>query len=376
MTEIVEEPSYFTLPGEGLEAVGPQPVPTTIDALTAGWLADLLAQRGLAGLRRATPCESMNGTATKARMRLEWDDPAGRPASVIVKGGFSAHRLKMNYIYAHEARFFREVAPLLDVRVPRCLATGEDPGQRQYLCVLEDLDCSGTRFQRVERPIGFDAAKGYLDVLARLHARFWDSAALKPGGQFDGINHWEALPALPRGAYAQGQLEAAVFAQYLDLPRGRALPRIFHDSGRMRAALERANRLGREAPWCMVHGDFHLGNLYHDGEGRPGVLDWQTWSRGHWAHDVTYFLVSALDMLDRRAWIDALMAFYLERLAAQGVRGVPDHAAAMEAFRVHLPYGLFVWLTNPVAFQAEANNAAVAPRFALAAIDHGAYDDL
>ena len=376
MSTTPEDQVYFKLPGEGDDAVGPQPVPTTIDAVAAGWLADLFAQSGVAGLRRAAPCDSMDGTATKARMKLEWDDPAGKPASVIVKGGFSAHRLKMSYIYAHEARFFREVAPLLDIRVPHCLATAEDPGQRQYICVLEDLDLSGARFQRVERPLGREAAKAYLDVLARLHARFWDSDALKPGGRFDGINHWEALPPLPRGAYAHGQLEEAVFGHYLDLPRGRALPQIFHDSGRMRAALERANRLGHEQPWCMVHGDFHLGNLYLDGDGRPGVLDWQTWSRGHWAHDVTYFLASALDMLDRRAWIDGLMAHYLERLAAHGARGVPDHAAAMEAFRVHLVYGLFMWLTNPVAFQTEANNSAVAPRFAFAAIDHGTYDDL
>ena len=48
----------------------------------------------------------------------------------------------------------------------------------------------------------------------------------------------------------------------------------------------------------------------------------------------------------------------------------------MEAFRVHIVYGLFVWLTNPTNFQTEANNPTVAPRFGMAALDHGVFDDL
>jgi hypothetical protein len=31
---------------------------------------------------------------------------------------------------------------------------------------------------------------------------------------------------------------------------------------------------------------------------------------------------------------------------------------------------LYYWLVNPIEFQAELNNCAVAPRFALAALDH------
>jgi hypothetical protein len=34
------------------------------------------------------------------------------------------------------------------------------------------------------------------------------------------------------------------------------------------------------------------------------------------------------------------------------------------------------WLVNPVEFQAELNNCAVAPRFALAALDHDAFGRL
>jgi hypothetical protein len=41
-----------------------------------------------------------------------------------------------------------------------------------------------------------------------------------------------------------------------------------------------------------------------------------------------------------------------------------------------MAYGLYYWLVNPVEFQAEINNCAVAPRFAQAAIDLGTFQRL
>jgi len=369
-------PPLVTLAGEGDRPFGPQPVPVAVDELARDWLPRAFAEAGRPGLAEATVAEPMEGTATKLRMDLRWQDGASGPASVVVKGGFSAHRMQMNYIYAHEARFFREVAPLIDVRVPACYGVGEDPAARHYVVLLEDLNLAGARFCRVERPLDRPTTEAFLDVMARLHAAFWDSPEFGPEGRFAQINHWQAVPEGARGTYARGQLEEATFRKFLDLPRGRALPQVVHDHAKVSAALERVNRLGREQPWCLVHGDFHLGNLYLTAEGAPAVLDWQTWSRGHWAHDLTYFLISALDVADRRRWVEELIGYYLERLAAHGAASVPGHAEAMEAFRVHIVYGLFVWLTNPTNFQTEANNASVAPRFGMAALDHGVFDDL
>ncbi|MEK9210879.1 phosphotransferase family protein [Sphingomonas sp. 2378] len=367
--------SIFVLDGEGLQPIGPQPVPTHCDGLDVAWLRQVFEGVGMPGLTGATCLDPIVGTATKMRMGLDWGGRDG-PARIMVKGGFSEHRLRMSYIYAHEARFFREIAGQLDIIVPRCLATAEDPAARQYLVMLEDLDLSATRYCRVTHPLSRSEAEAFLDVMARLHARFWNDAAFETGGAFETVNRWQALPTGARGAYLQGQLRPETYRDYAAMPRGLALPQRFHDPALMRAAMERATLFGQERPWCLVHGDFHLGNLYFTAEGRPGVLDWQTWSRGHWAHDLTYFLISALDMLDRRRWVEDLIGHYLERLALHGVVDPPSHRAAMEAFRVHIPYGLCVWLVNPAAFQAEANNCAVAPRFALAAIDHGAFDDL
>src|SRR5438067_1508360 len=50
---------------------------------------------------------------------------------------------------------------------------------------------------------------------------------------------------------------------------------------------------------CLVHGDFHAGNVYVDGS-RPGLIDWQVAHVGHWATDIAYHIAAVLDIDDRR----------------------------------------------------------------------------
>ena len=125
-----------------------------------------------------------------------------------------------------------------------------------------------------------------------------------------------------------------------------------------------------QGPRCLLHGDAHLGNMYFTRDGRAGILDWQALSVGPWHHDVTYFIVSSLDIADRRRWEQALLAGYLDRLRAYGVEDPPGFEEAWNCHVKQIVYGLFYWLVNPVEFQAEVNNCAVAPRFASAALDH------
>jgi hypothetical protein len=351
--------------------------PIEIAGLTADWLESVLQPR-FPGLRvtsvaRADP---LYGTATKIRLRAEYANaPPGLPEALVVKGGFAAHREAMSFLYALETRFYREIQPLVGVNTPSCLATIDDFAGRQHIAVLEDLTARAVRFCRVETPLDRDQAQGFLDILARLHARTWNAPALKPGGAYADLRIWEPLPDRGKeGAYAHGQLEPEVWDRIMRLPRCLAVPRLFHDRERMRAGLEALNRLCHERPRCLLHADFHLGNLYFDHDDRPGVLDWQSYSRGHWSHDVTYFLVSALDPVDRRRWDAALVDYYLGRLKAEGVNDPPSLDQAMADFRLQIVDGLFYWMVNPPEWQSEANNCAVAPRFALAALDHGTFD--
>jgi len=272
-------------------------------------------------------------------------------------------------------RFYSELAERLSICVPGCFYAGGDVGGRQAIVILEDLDARGATFCRVERPLSYEQAERHLNGQAALHAKWWDSPQFAPGGNLDWIEPLDPLPEGEAGAYQRGQLKPEVYAKFMSLPRGLAVAKMFHDRDRMESAMERLRTVDRAGPQCFLHGDFHLGNLYFDANGAAGVLDWQSMRRGPWAHDFAYFLVSALDMVERREWEKPLLRHYLEQLGRHGVRA-PSFDDAWNAYVVQLVYGLYYWLVNPVEFQAEANNCAVAPRFALAALDHGTFERL
>jgi hypothetical protein len=111
----------------------------------------------------------------------------------------------------------------------------------------------------------------------------------------------------------------------------------------------------------------HLGNLYLDADGTPGVLDWQP-RKGAWSIDVSYFLIAGLDVVDRRRWQGGLLQHYLSRLAAYGV-AAPGFDEACLSYRRDVIWGLLIWLLNGSHFQTEANNTAATTRFAMAMVD-------
>jgi len=352
-------------------------LPTAIEQITAEWVTEALqARHAGASVRNVRPAESMHGTASKVRIHLEYE-PSGRndglPPTLIVKGGFSAHRELMYREYMLEARFYADIAPALQaVRVPRCHYAGHDERQRQAIVLLEDLDARGVAFCRVQKTLDYEQAAGHLEMLATLHASGWLSGEFDAGGALAWVDDLDPLPEGQLGTYQRSRLVPETYAECMALPRGVAVSRRFHDRDRMERAMEALRVVDREGPWCLLHTDPHLGNLYLDERGRPGILDWQSVRRGPWAHDFNYFLVSSLDMLDRREWERPLLEHYLGVLRARDVEP-PDFDAAWHAYRMQSVYGLYYWLVNPVEFQVEVNNCAVASRFAFAAIDHDTF---
>jgi hypothetical protein len=287
----------------------------------------------------------------------------------MVKGGFGQHRELMADIYALEVRAYRDVLPRLDIEHPACWFAADDPENRQHLLVLEDLALRGVKICRVQQTLSFDETAGFLDTLAQVHAKWWGSDEFQPNGEFGDLQRWETLPDLPAGTYQWGQLQPQTWEALMALPRGCAVPRAFHDRQRMQRALLALQEFDKRGVSCLIHGDPHLGNLYITADGKPGVLDWQSYRSGPWHHDVAYFMVSSLDIVDRRRWERALLSLYLEKLRLHGVKDVPTFDEAWDAYRRQVIDGLYFWMVNPVAFQAEENNCAVAPRFAMAALD-------
>lgn len=139
----------------------------------------------------------------------------------------------------------------------------------------------------------------------------------------------------------------------------------------MKHALTKLGELHRTLPPCLCHGDTHLGNLYELADGTPGFFDAQV-AKCPAAFEVTYHLVGALDVPDRRAHEQPLLRHYLAELRKHGI-DAPPFEECWEAYRREIAYGLFIFLINETRFQTEAVNTAYTARFGTAAIDHGTH---
>jgi aminoglycoside phosphotransferase (APT) family kinase protein len=202
-----------------------------------------------------------------------------------------------------------------------------------------------------------------LEELARLHARFWDQEIADfplalPMRQDDASSDWPRRNGPP------------VIAKYLSGPRGATVPAALRDPERIdRAFWVHLEHLGRDRPYCILHGDTHPGNGFIDSTGAPGFFDWQTIAKGPWAYDVAYHIVSSLSVEDRRRYESDLLRHYLGALAISGVTKPPGFDHAWLQYRRYIAYGLHIWITNPAEFQPEENCLEMTQRFAHAAAD-------
>jgi aminoglycoside/choline kinase family phosphotransferase len=344
--------------------------PQSVEAITPAWLTEVLRIRdsGLV-VRQAEILEIIRGASSKVRLRI-WTESASDPRNIIVKGGFEPHSKVMVGMHLAEVRAYRDVLPGLNASAPRCYFAGVDP-DGEALVILEDLDCRGATYLSLLEPMSFERAQAFLDELARLHARHWADPNLEPGRILGDLS----APMEGRfERYILRLTEVETFAAYLARPRGASTPRALHDRLRLRRGLFALRDSYKGQPRTIVHGDMHLGNLYLDRDGLPGLLDWVI-RRAPWQNDVTYFLVANLDLPDRRRWEGALLQHYMERLRSHGI-AVPDFDAAWLAHRRDVVWGFFVWLLNSSEFQTEAKNTAAATRFAMAMLDHDTYATL
>lgn len=348
-------------------------LPLSVEEISARWLTAAL-RTGHPGIsvEALEIADVLFGTSTKVRVRVRYDArgrSAGLPPTLIVKGGFEAHSPSMRPMYRTEMRFYRDVQDRIDLPSPRCYFAGEDPDSQQSIVVLEDLTARGVTFCQALEPQTPAQVARRLGVMARYHAQTWNSPDFLGGGRFDWIGGrhegWSMV-------YQQRYLEPEVWRGYMQAPRGAAVSSTLHDHRWMGAALRELGEYHRRWPVCLCHGDTHLGNLYVEADGRPGFFDAQV-ARGPWQFEVTYHLVCALDMLDRRRHERELIEHYLEALRSHGV-AAPSLNDAFEAHRREIVYGLFIFLINETRFQTEAVNTAYAARFGAAALDHGTRD--
>jgi Phosphotransferase enzyme family len=309
-----------------------QQLPVEVDELTPEWMSYAMD----ADVESVTVLDRHSGTTGRAHLALTGHRSV--PATVFVKlAPFGASQRKFvntQGMGVAEARFYRDVAHEVPVRVPHVWfsefeGTGSDPDDR-YVMVLEDLEASGCRFPTRDDPDIRARIFDIIEQLALLHAPYWKSPRFRAGHDLA----WIA----PRGT-ASGDGGASLIRVAIDNLTDQ-LPEGFAELAETYIAhAPQVLELFREGECTLAHGDPHLGNLFVDGADplRTGFLDWAVVSHAPGVRDVAYVLSASTPTELRRTEEQALLARYREVLAEHGVTLAPD--LAWEQYRLFTIYG-------------------------------------
>ncbi len=239
----------------------------------------------------------------------------GAPATVIVKvptadpGGRMIGQ--MMRLWEREHRFYQEVAPRLQVRVPKVYANLADPATGSYALVLEDLAPMHTSDQVTGATPA--QAERVIDELAALHLQWWSSPAL---AELD----W--MPDLhdPMVGAVVPMFEAG-WPSFCDRYRARLPERVF---GWVEAFVEQIPAWLEgyaEEPATLSHGDARLDNMFFGDDGSFALVDWQMAMRVPGTADLVYFVATNLTPEVRRAHQWDLLDRYRSQVVAGGATG-------------------------------------------------------
>jgi len=307
-------------------------VPATLDeALDPAWLSQALSSIGKgASVTSVEQVELIKTVATKVRFAVTFEGSQEKH-SFCLKGLLDVDEMtaRGGSTCVLEADFYCKVAPVVDIRVPECVAAIVDREAQQGVIIMRDLIVDGARFCSALEPFSADDASASLEQLSRLHLR----------SNFLEGKDWIRPRAaeLARMTYITPEM----LQDLLDGPRGDNLTPQVRDGSRLLAAMqELANRDERRRQF-MIHGDSHAGNIFRTADG-PGVIDWQLLQRGGWALDVAYHLNAVLPTEVAQREERRLVEEYLQRMRAAGME-MPGDEEAWTQYREAVMYGYYLW---------------------------------
>lgn len=299
-------------------------VPTSASDLSPSWLSEVLGADvvGVEVLDRAS------ATNQRLRLALTYAEPGSGPASLFVKLAplDPAHRAMIgaDSMGEREARFYTDVAAMVDLRVPRAhFAASASNGD--FVLLLEDLAAGRCAFSDGAWGVTADAAADALEDLARLHARFADPAVRAS------VVPWATgRRADPNPVIAQ------LLQTVLDEQRATLSPSYLATGAIYVEHYGRINELWEAGPQTYIHGDAHIGNVFLD-HGRVGFHDWGLSRVSTPLRDVSYFLTMAVDPEHRRTSERELLRLYLDALRAAGGADM-SFQDAWRTYRVQAAY--------------------------------------
>jgi hypothetical protein len=245
------------------------------------------------------------GTSSRARLALTGDDVA---ASVFVKmpAETVATRLmgELGRLAHTEVMFYRKLAPQL-TGLPVAYGSAFDALTGRFVLILEDLAVDPCVFPDTLHPLDKDQASKIVELLAKLHAKFWER--LSTNGK-----RWVYSASGDHTSLLTGPLlntSARRMSERTSIPVEDG--RFIIDNYRTVAEI-----IDRQ-PNTVTHGDAHPGNVYFR-NGEAGLLDWQAVRRGHPGRELAYTLITGMTTTDRQSSERDLLAAYRQALAAAG----------------------------------------------------------
>jgi Phosphotransferase enzyme family len=353
-------------------------IPRSFEAIGDDWLTDVLCT-AIPGAQVVGHRLGPNDDGTNNRRRIFVDyNPAGTaaglPASVFCKATFGlANRQMLGHSggVLCEVTFQNHARVLLDIEAPRPLLANYDPQSFASIVMFEDFG-DDAAFCSEATVVDQAFARAQLDILARLHGRFYEAPEL--AGNLAVLPTWYERFNRLKTFHLEESCAAGVDAAESFLP-----PELFARRDEIWPATLASLEALRPLPLTLCHGDVHLKNWYQCRDGRIGLGDWGVTHRGHWSRDLIYTMATSLEIADRRDWERELIAYYLDRLAAEGGPRVALDEA-LHAIRLALPTAFAFWtltLKPDPAFpdmQPATTARVFIERLGQAMADHAALD--
>ena len=282
-----------------------QTLPVDAADLTPSWMSDALGTE-VAGVEVLD-----HAFATNQRARVGLTYAAGAdagPATLFVKLAplDPAHRQMIGAtgMGEREVQFYADVAPTVDLLVPRCAYGASDADC--FVLLLEDLAARGCEFSDGAWGVSADAAAHALQQLAGFHARFEDPAERAR------VAPWLSTPSRRMSEATVGPMRMV-----LDQQAG-TLTSDYTNIGELYVVHHAwFDEMWHAGPATLVHGDTHIGNVYLD-DGRVGFIDWGLSRVSTHLRDVSYFLTMSVDIEERRRHQRELLQGYLDAFRAAG----------------------------------------------------------
>lgn len=290
--------------------------PNSLEEVTTEWLTHILRNCGAISKATVTAMDSrilgqdIGFLSVVARLGLTYDiaEPDA-PSSVVIKLETRHEELQKFsqdlQAFQREIRFYQEVAPRVDVRLPKIFYTVAEPPS--LMLVMEDL--SYCRAGDQVKGMTAESVMATAALIGRLQAKFWNNDAL------DSLDWMPATNHLDRDFAEKWPSMETHFGKWIG-EDGLAVGR------RMVEHMAWISNEIRCRPRTVTHNDLREDNLLFDESGAVTeviILDWQLATRSMGVFDVARLMGgSALPDLRRGHEVEILRAWY-GALVAEGV---------------------------------------------------------